>query len=176
MPPALVARLPPIVQLPSEPSDIGNNRSTEAAAACTSASTTPASTVIVAGDRVDVADGAHPAEREHDLAPGGVRDPAADQAGVAALGDDRDPGLVAGRHDGGHLGGRAGPDHCERLTGVHARPVHDVRRHVLVGGQHVGVADGVAQPVEQVGHGCLLGGGCSAEHDGDQQGNTRRRV
>ena len=40
-------RLPPMVQLPSEPSDIGKSRSTFSAAACTSASTTPASTVTV---------------------------------------------------------------------------------------------------------------------------------
>ena len=36
-----------MVQLPSEPSDIGKSRSTFSAAACTSASTTPASTVTV---------------------------------------------------------------------------------------------------------------------------------
>ncbi len=36
-----------MVQLPSDPSDIGKSRPAPAAAACTSASTTPASTVIV---------------------------------------------------------------------------------------------------------------------------------
>ena len=39
--------LPPTVQLPCEPRVSGNSRSTPAAAACTSASTQPASTVIV---------------------------------------------------------------------------------------------------------------------------------
>ncbi len=47
VPPALVERLPPMVQLPSAPSDSGNRRSTAAAASCAVASTTPASHVMV---------------------------------------------------------------------------------------------------------------------------------
>ena len=47
MPPALVARLPPIVQLPSAPRESGNSRPAAAAASCTVCRTTPASTVIV---------------------------------------------------------------------------------------------------------------------------------
>ena len=47
MPPALVERLPPIWQLPSAARLRGKRRPTSRAAACTSASTQPASTVMV---------------------------------------------------------------------------------------------------------------------------------
>ncbi len=47
MPPAFDDKLPPIVQLPSAPSDNGNSRSASAAACCALISTTPASHVIV---------------------------------------------------------------------------------------------------------------------------------
>ena len=48
VPPALVDRLPPMVQLPSDASDNGKRRPAAAAASCVAASVTPASTVIVA--------------------------------------------------------------------------------------------------------------------------------
>ena len=47
MPPALVERLPPMVQLPSAPSDSGNRRSTSEARCWATCSTTPASQVMV---------------------------------------------------------------------------------------------------------------------------------
>ncbi len=46
-PPAFVLRTPPIAQEPSEPIDSGRSRPASSAAACASASVTPASTVRV---------------------------------------------------------------------------------------------------------------------------------
>ena len=46
MPPAFVARLPPIRAVPSEASDSGKSRPAASAAACTSASVMPASAII----------------------------------------------------------------------------------------------------------------------------------
>ena len=110
-----------------------------------------------AGDRVDLAHAAHPAEGEHDLAARRVGHPAADQPGVAALRHDRHARRGAGRDDRGHLLGRARPDHREGPPGVGAGPVDDVRRDVGVLGQDVVGADARAQLVEQVVHGSPSG-------------------
>ena len=47
VPPALVPRLPPIVQVPSDASESGNRRSAPSAASCARSRVTPASTVMV---------------------------------------------------------------------------------------------------------------------------------
>ena len=86
MPPALVERLPPIVQLPFRGQ---RERKVQPGVPlpprCTAASSIPASTVIVAFAGVERAHPVHPPERQHELAAVVVRRRAAAQARVAAL-------------------------------------------------------------------------------------------
>ncbi len=105
------------------------------------------------GHRIDLPDRPHPHQRQHHLAAGRVGHPTADQPGVATLGHDRHAGLSTGGHHGRDLRGRAGPDHRQCRALVRTGPVDDVGRDVGGSGQHVGVADGGTQAVEQVGHG-----------------------
>ena len=62
-------------------------------------------------DRVDRADAVHAAEGEDDVGPVLGRDAAADEAGVAALRHDRQPGFGADSHHCRDLCGRRGPYH-----------------------------------------------------------------
>ena len=109
VPPALVERLPPMVQVPSEGRSCGSSRSTAAAASRAHCKVTPASQVIRVGGRIDLADAVEPVEGEHDFVV--VRDLAADQPGIAALRHDRSFGRVGELKDRGHFGDQAGPQH-----------------------------------------------------------------
>ena len=62
-------------------------------------------------DRVDLADAVHAAEGENDLGPVLGRDAASDEAGVAALRHDRQPGFGADPHHRRDLLGRCRPNH-----------------------------------------------------------------
>ena len=110
------------------------------------------------GDRVDLADGPHPTQRQHHLRARRVRHAAAHQAGVAPLRHEGGAGIAAGPHDVRDLGRGAGSHHGQGPSGVDARPVDDVRRDVRILGQDVRGADGRAEVVEQVVHEGLLGG------------------
>ena len=72
VPPALVQRLPPIVQVPSEARRQREQAVAPSAASCARSSVKPASTVMRVGERVDLADAVHAGERQHDLVAGVV--------------------------------------------------------------------------------------------------------
>jgi hypothetical protein len=103
---------------------------------------TPASTVIVAH-------AVHPRKRQHHLVAGRARRAAADEAGVAALRDERDARFGAGRDDRGDLGGRTGPHDGERGAAVAAAPVGQVRGGVRGVGEDLAGADDRGKPREQ---------------------------
>ena len=106
MPPALVDRLPPIVQLPSDASDSGNWSPAAAAASCTAASGRPASTVIVALAASSARTRVIRASDSTISSRGCVRRRAAAQSGVAALRHDRNAESGAGADDRRDLVGR----------------------------------------------------------------------
>ncbi|CAB5025931.1 unannotated protein [freshwater metagenome] len=85
----------------------------------------------LAGELIDLADVREPAQGDDDGQAHGAgvsgRDSAADEAGVAALRQDRDVRYGAGSDNPGDLGGRAGPYDCKARTGEPAGPVGGVR-------------------------------------------------
>src|SRR5690606_16511535 len=88
------------------------------------------------GDGIEFGDRVEAREREHDFA--AARHAAADQAGVAALRDDRDmvPGTSA--YDLAHFVSRTGADDRQRRPVVATSPVG------LVGGTKVGIEEDVS--------------------------------
>ncbi len=107
---------------------------------------------------VDRADAVHPLKRHDNLAAAFVRHLGADQAGIAALGNER---LAFGRRqsdDCGDLIGRCRPQHGRAAAVKQIAPFMDVGRLVMLAGQHVGIADNGGKPGKQaVGfHGVLL--------------------
>jgi hypothetical protein len=85
------------------------------------------------------------AGREQHLGTVAARDGAADQAGVAALGDDRHVVVRAGAHDRGDLLGVGRTDDGAGPAGEAAGPVGLVGRAQLRVGQDMGCPDGVGQ-------------------------------
>ena len=90
------------------------------------------------GQRVD-RQGPEPGQADDDLAR--QRDAPADQAGVAALGDERHPVAPGQGHDPGHLAGRAGPDDDGRRPPEPPGPVGGVPGGDVGVHEHVPVAD-----------------------------------
>ena len=82
-------------------------------------------------DGIDVADRRHAVEGQDNLRAGTVRNGAACQSGVAALGHDCNAGLMADLHDLRHLLGRGRPDDAGGLAGKELAPIH--RIGLLVG-------------------------------------------
>ena len=148
-PPALVDRLPPIVQLPSAASDSGNMRPSSAAACWTAASGTPASTVSVAFAASTARTRFIRDEREDDRVAAVVRRRAAALAGVAALRHDRNAEVGAGAHDRGDLLGAARAHDRERAPVIAAAPVGDVGCDVGRIGQDLLASDGRVEPRPQ---------------------------
>ena len=136
VPPALVERLPPMVQLPSAASDSGNSRSISAAFCCATCSTTPASQVMVL-EAASISRILSSRRIETTTSP--LRGLAADQAGIAALRHQRDSvfaGELADRRD---FRGRARAQHQRRaavkqvaLLGEVGRDVGGIRHGVFV--------------------------------------------
>ena len=90
------------------------------------------------GDRIDLADAVEAVERQHDLAV--LRDLPADQAGIAALRNDRGRGVVRELEDFGDLGDRARPQHHRGMSAKHVAHLDEIRRLRLR------IGDGVLLP------------------------------
>ena len=101
------------------------------------------------GDRIDLADLVHAVERQHDLAV--VRNLSADQAGVAALRDDRGRGLVGDLEQLGHFLGRARPQHHRRVAGPQRAELDQIGRLLVLVGDGVLLADHGDQAGERCG-------------------------
>ena len=150
MPPALVERLPPIWQLPSEASESGKSRSASSAAARAAASDHARLDRHGVAGRIDVADAVEARQRQDDLAAAQVGDLPADQAGIAALRHDRRPRLVGEFQDRRHLGGRAGPEHHRRPPEELVAQLDEKGRHRLALAKRVAVADDGGETVEEL--------------------------
>ena len=87
------------------------------------------------GHGVDLANTVETVERKHDLAV--LRDLPADEAGIAALRDDRGPGLVRKLEDFRDLGDRSRPQHHR------ARPAKHVARLGEIGRLRLSIGYGV---------------------------------
>ena len=94
---------------------------------------------------VDAANAVHAPEREHDLAALARRHRAARQAGVAALGHNRDLVLGGERDHARHLRGARRTHHGFRGPRVLAPPICKVRPGIVRIGQDIGGAYNVAK-------------------------------
>ncbi len=125
VPPALVERLPPMVQLPSAPSDSGNRRSASAAACCALASTTPASQVMVL-DAASISRMRSSRVSDSTISPScGVcppTRPVLPPCGTIAV-----PVSLASLQDRRNFRGRAGPQHERRAARDKARALRSDR-------------------------------------------------
>ena len=130
MPPAFVARLPPMQALPSDAMQSGN--------------IAPRPRRLLHGSqrnaRLDRQRSCpphprrgcgHPVEREHDLGPALDRNLSADEPCVAGLRHDADPGLVGQREDARDLLRRAGPQDQRRAPDEKVAPLLEIRRLCL---------------------------------------------
>ncbi len=142
VPPALVDRLPPIVQLPSAASDSGNSMPASAAACWTAASVTPASAVTVAFARSSARMArscARATTRSH-----GRTHPASPRRTCPVLPPWGTIGACASRTRSDHRGDlrRVGGAHDgARRTAVTTTPVDDVRLDIGGCREDVGGAD-----------------------------------
>jgi len=147
VPPALVARLPPIVQLPSA-ARLSGNRNPACSAAALQVLQNAAG---FGGDgqigRIDGAHCVHALQAQHDLLARCVGHGADGQAGVAALRHQADASGGAGLDDGGHFGGAGRAHDGQRLALGALAPVAGVGAQVAVG-QHMGGAGDLAKPLE----------------------------
>jgi hypothetical protein len=148
----LVERLPPIWQVPSAPRLSGNSRS------CSAAILQDDPGLDRDGEigRIDCAHLVHAAERQHDVVPVLVRHAAAAQAGIAALGHDRQAGFGADPDDFGDLFGIGGPHDQRGLAAIEPAPFQLVRLDVGPLTQPALRSDHLLDPVENLGHGRLL--------------------
>ena len=140
VPPALVARLPPMVQEPSEARKRGNRRPARSASACALARTMPASTVIVLEAR-SISRKVRMRCSDSTIAVGAAGDLAADEAGIAALRHDRRSRLAAKPHDGGDLRRRARANDAERAPREKTPRLAEIADHIGGLCQHIPRAD-----------------------------------
>ena len=96
---------------------------------------------------VDAANARQPCRREDHLGAAGIGHRAADEPGVAALGDDRRAVGATGLDDGSDFGGRPGPDDGERAAVETPPPVDLVGRGVSAD-EHLRRADHGTEVVE----------------------------
>ena len=140
-----------MVQLPSAARLNANSKPSCAAASCTFCSTQPASTVIVRFATSMLRTRCIRPQAQHDLRAAGVGHGAADQAGVAALRDDRGSVLAAQADDARHLVGRRGAHDGKGLAGESFAPVDLVGSEIAFG-EDVAGADRRAQGIEERAH------------------------
>ena len=103
-------------------------------------------------DFVDCEDTVHAGERQHDFAAVLVRHATAHQAGVAALGHDRDPLRGAELYDARDFFGGRGPDHGKCRAEVIVAPVGEIGMLARVVGDQTLVADEDAQLFDEIAH------------------------
>ena len=171
VPPALVARLPPIVQLPSAARLSANS---EPPVGCRLLRCLEHAAGFERDRRVGDVDrthAIHAGQAQQHLAAAVIGHAAAHQPGVAALRDDADARGRACTHHLCHLVGAAGAHDCERLAAPTLAPIELVGRQVAVG-QHLGNTDSTTQRVEQRGaHGAPWR--CAPSPEGEQAPSER---
>ena len=151
VPPALVERLPPIVQVPSE----GRKLRVEPVDGGRGFAGALQGDAGLAGEgvrgRVDLADAVEPVERKHDLVV--VRNLAADQPSIAALRHDRGFGRVGEVEDRRHFADRARPQHHRRVGLEQMAQLDQIGRLARRIGDGVFVADNRGKARQQCGVG-----------------------